>query len=197
MQTYAESYAQKTYAKMTLPIDELRKSLPPNLFLNPSSGQYCYRDPRNGRTKSLGSDHDAAVAYVNGQNVTNGVIKKGDSPKRFVRSAAFVEDEGLLSLEELAVIAQPIKQLCGVYLLLREGRVVYVGKSINCHGRIGTHFSERGKKFDAYHIIECAQKDLDRIETQYIAKFMPRYNVLVPKAIGRMVSEPEQEATMG
>jgi hypothetical protein len=139
--------------------------------------------------KSLGSDRESAIAFVTEKNITNGIFKKGDVAKRFVRSAAFVEEKDLLSEAELNVIAQPIRQLCGVYLLMSEGRVVYVGQSTNCHGRIGTHFAERSKKFDSYHIIECRPKDLTRLETQYIAKFMPKYNILVPKAIGKMMSE--------
>lgn len=127
---------------MTSPIEELRKSLPPNLFVNATADQYYYRDPRSGRTKSLGCDQELAIAFVTKKNLTNGIFKKGDRAKRFVRSAAFIEEEGLLSEAELTAIAQPIRQLCGVYLLLSEGRVVYVGQSTNCHGRIGTHFAE-------------------------------------------------------
>lgn len=164
-----------------MPTNEDHEKLPPNLFIGEASGQCLYRDPRTGRTKDLGKDRSAATALAAMMNVGKGVRKQAPFGRRLVKMAAFVPGSGLLSEEQIRDLAQPIKQLCGVYLLLRDGLVVYVGQSANCHARIGRHFDERGKKFDAHHIIECKPKDLKKLEAQYIGKFVPQYNLLVPK----------------
>jgi hypothetical protein len=164
---------------------ECPEELPPNLSISELTGQCLYRDPVTRRTKDLGYDRSAAVDIAKRMNVGKGTRRKPDPRRRVVRMAAFVQSQDLISEEEILKLATPVKQLCGIYLLIREGKVVYVGQSTNCHARIGTHFYERGKKFDAFHLIECGTKQLKKLEAQYIAKFMPQYNVLVP-----MVSEP-------
>jgi hypothetical protein len=169
-------------AKMARPRNEDRENLPPNLYVN-SVGYYSYRDPSTKQSKGLGKDRESAIVRAVEMNTERGIFKKGDLPKRFRQIKTYVPRADLLSEEEVRNLAQPIKQLCGVYLLLSNGIIVYVGQSANCHARIGTHFKEGGKVFDSYHIIECAEKELDDLETQYIGRFMPQYNVVIPKVL--------------
>ena len=80
----------------------------------------------------------------------------------------------------------------GVYILVKRGVVIYVGKSKSLYSRIYTHkhFANRGAKgktiaswlpvkgmqFDEVHIRYCHVDALDRVETETINKYKPHYN---------------------
>ncbi|KAA1013048.1 GIY-YIG nuclease family protein [Paraburkholderia panacisoli] len=85
-----------------------------------------------------------------------------------------------LSAEHIAGLAQSVKKTCGVYVLMRAGEIVYVGQSINCNLRIGSHLNDAGKMFDSYFVIECPEDNLNEVEARYIAKFGPKHNVIMP-----------------
>lgn len=62
----------------------------------------------------------------------------------------------------------------GVYFLVREGEVQYIGQSTNVAARVSCH---RGKiDFDSVFVLECAVKDLDRTEGSLIRAMRPRMN---------------------
>jgi hypothetical protein len=81
---------------------------------------------------------------------------------------------------------------CAVYLLLKAGRVVYVGKSTNLYSRIGRHWQNRvriRKDLNPYNPSTIAPIDfdsvmvkwtprwlLDREEVALIKRFMPEHN---------------------
>lgn len=71
----------------------------------------------------------------------------------------------------------------GIYFLLREQTIVYVGQSVNCFNRIISHLSDNVKVFDGYFIqpIPDLAISLDQVETQYILTFKPVYNCNIPK----------------
>lgn len=80
----------------------------------------------------------------------------------------------------------------GIYVLVKRGVVIYVGKSKNLYSRIYTHkhFANRGAKgkavpswlpvkgmqFDEVHIRYCHVDDLDALEAETINKYKPHYN---------------------
>lgn len=73
-------------------------------------------------------------------------------------------------------------QLRGIYFLINEDRVVYVGQSVNCFHRINLHYlnkdgieGARNKQFTHYYIIEYSG-DLDELERVYIKMIKPEYN---------------------
>ena len=79
---------------------------------------------------------------------------------------------------------------CGVYALVREGVVVYVGQSKKMLSRIEAHRSQwarshkapdwlpiKGILFDQIFIRPCRVEDLDLLERQLIDLYKPRYNV--------------------
>ena len=82
----------------------------------------------------------------------------------------------LLTESEIQAIAVKFQILAGVYFLLLEGRVVYVGQSLCVHDRIIRHLRNPDKKFDSFSYIEVNAKRLDAVETQYIEHFRPEYN---------------------
>ena len=80
----------------------------------------------------------------------------------------------------------------GVYALVREGVVVYVGQSKRPLSRIEAHRSLWGRRqrspapdwlpikaihFDEAHILPCRVEDLDRLERALIDLYKPKYNV--------------------
>lgn len=72
--------------------------------------------------------------------------------------------------------AIPTARASGVYFLIREGEVVYVGQSVDVLHRIARHRRE-GKRFDAFSYIECDSAEMDRLETLYIKSFVPEENL--------------------
>ena len=79
---------------------------------------------------------------------------------------------------------------CGVYALVREGVVVYVGQSKKMLQRVSAHKSNWGRKampawmptslrgvlFDEVHVLPCRVEDLDRLERALIDLYKPKYN---------------------
>lgn len=71
---------------------------------------------------------------------------------------------------------------CGVYFLIRDSDIVYVGQSKNCPSRIETHIRDKGKVFDSYTFVTTARENLDFLESWYIHTFNPEYNKNAPLA---------------
>lgn len=69
--------------------------------------------------------------------------------------------------------------MIGIYFLLKDKEIVYVGQSIDIDRRIKDH-SYNGKDFDSFEYIECDKSDLTRLETLYIVKFQPMLNKIIP-----------------
>lgn len=59
-----------------------------------------------------------------------------------------------------------------IYFLIKDDKVIYVGKSKNGFKRIFEH----KKDFDCFTYIECDESILDILETKYIEKFKPICN---------------------
>jgi hypothetical protein len=76
---------------------------------------------------------------------------------------------------------------CGVYFLIREDEIVYVGQSKNCPSRIQTHINDKGKVFDSYTFIATHSDNLDFLESWYIYAFNPKYNKNAPFAWRELV----------
>lgn len=63
---------------------------------------------------------------------------------------------------------------CGVYFLIADGRIMYVGQSTNVPARIGAHTTTF--TFDAWHWVPCAREGLDQLERAYIKALQPPWN---------------------
>ncbi|MDF1551944.1 MAG: hypothetical protein P1P84_02725 [Deferrisomatales bacterium] len=62
----------------------------------------------------------------------------------------------------------------GVYFLIENDTIVYVGQSVNVAARIGQHARE--KKFDRVSMLPCPHSRLDIVEGFYINFFNPKLN---------------------
>lgn len=81
-----------------------------------------------------------------------------------------------LSADELFKAATNIKpQAEGVYFLIHQGRVIYIGQSVNVFYRVAAHCAD--KVFDSWAFLETLTfEPLDLVEQYYIAKFAPLLN---------------------
>jgi hypothetical protein len=64
----------------------------------------------------------------------------------------------------------------GIYFLCLEGKIVYIGQSVNVAQRIVTHLNERQKEFNEVYFIPCHVNNLLTFEASLIRFFSPKYN---------------------
>lgn len=74
---------------------------------------------------------------------------------------------------ELKVYEIPNNVKNGIYLLINNNEVVYVGKTKSGLKRIMQH---NDKTFNKYSFIETLPEELDYYEDFYIIKYQPKYN---------------------
>lgn len=78
--------------------------------------------------------------------------------------------------DEILSRSRPAVSAVGVYFLIREEEIVYVGQSNNIHARISYHMQCTNKKFDSFSYINVPLERLNNVESHYIEKFEPEYN---------------------
>lgn len=139
---------------------EGREHWPANLYMNPG-GTFWYRCPQSKKTKSLGFDEAKAIEHA--------VILNGSS----VASMPSV----LLTEDQIVSKARPFSALAGVYFLISNSKIVYVGQSENVGKRLAEHRWDGVKVFDAFHVVECDRSLLIYLERKYIQQFAPLYNI--------------------
>lgn len=82
----------------------------------------------------------------------------------------------LLRSDEILIASESCSSpKCGVYFLIHDGQIMYVGQSVNIDGRLGGHRLMR-RNFDRYHWIACAREELNALERAYIDAFLPPWN---------------------
>jgi len=64
----------------------------------------------------------------------------------------------------------------GIYFLIKDGIIVYVGQSKKVFSRIEAHREDPKKDFDAACYFECKENELDIFERVLIQAFWPKYN---------------------
>ena len=66
----------------------------------------------------------------------------------------------------------------GIYFLLDEDEIVYIGQSRDIRRRIGLHLSDGCKRFNSIRFFKCSRARLDHNETRLIAFYRPKYNIV-------------------
>lgn len=82
-------------------------------------------------------------------------------------------DKTLLHEQQIVEQSVPMGVLSGVYFLIREGKVIYVGQSVNVFARMAQH---EIKNFERYAYVPCDKKDLNVLESLYIHCLQPESN---------------------
>ena len=78
------------------------------------------------------------------------------------------EQGRLLSKTQIRASAVPLIRRSGVYFLLKDNEIVYIGKSTNLESRLINHVFTKINEFDSYYIVEAKPAHLDEIEQQYM-----------------------------
>jgi hypothetical protein len=85
--------------------------------------------------------------------------------------------DGLLTTAEILRRREPLTTaLCGIYFLIKEDVIVYIGQSVNIMSRVHTHRYESIKEFDSFSYLLCRKDELDILEAKYILSYLPLYN---------------------
>lgn len=84
-----------------------------------------------------------------------------------------VTSKTLVSAEAILSAAKPWQSFTGVYFLISENKIVYVGQSVNVYARISGHTH---KKFDSFTVLPCPKEHLNLLESLYIHMFDPPLN---------------------
>jgi len=83
--------------------------------------------------------------------------------------------------DETDIIAnrEMYRPICGIYFLIHEKKVIYVGQSTNIMKRLYEHKIRKSFKriFTSYFIVECDSSELTRLEYAYIKKISPSLNI--------------------
>lgn len=81
-----------------------------------------------------------------------------------------------MNLEDILSESKPKPNgIIGIYYLIHEERVVYVGQTVRGMSRIIEHITD-GKLFDYYSFFPCNTGDLDRLEAIEVVKHEPHLN---------------------
>lgn len=81
-----------------------------------------------------------------------------------------------------------VKTHIGVYFLMQDKEVVYIGSSNDIFTRVGNHKAEKLKIFDNYCFVECQTEILLQKELDYIVKYKPKYNKVLPSSNHNLVN---------
>ena len=81
----------------------------------------------------------------------------------------------IINLHDIILKKTPLDKIntTGVYFLIKDKQIVYVGKTENGISRIFVH---KDKDFDSYSFFNVARSDLDWIESVNIIHYKPTYN---------------------
>ena len=69
--------------------------------------------------------------------------------------------------------------LCGIYLLIKGDRIIYIGQSTDIEQRIKDHARPKSglvPNFDYYLMYPCGASELRRYERLFIERFFPLHN---------------------
>ena len=92
----------------------------------------------------------------------------------FDKSSVRLTGKTLLREEEILAAKINKTMMSGVYFLIQENEIVYVGQSVNIFARVATHIQQ--KEFDSYAFLECPPDKLIIYESLYIHSLRPKLN---------------------
>lgn len=120
------------------------------------------------------------IAYYYG--LAGKKIPLGGCPVRAMQRWAEIEageqrdPEELLDATQILRRSIPLKPVAGIYFLIVQGAIKYVGRSRNLFKRLEEHRLRR--VFDSYAVLPCAAEDAAIMEARYIAALRPEWNGL-------------------
>lgn len=174
-----------------------RKHWPTGLYQT-RPDYYVYRSPVSGRTMAIGKTTEReAIEYAQWANGQAEGAKLEDRVGRVSQPHARIDHHGLLEADFIAEKAMAFDRIAGIYFLLRDNDVVYVGRSTNIMVRLSHHRFEATKEFNRIFVIECPVAHMDRLERLYIDKFQPTYNAACPPVDGKAAWSENVRSLLG
>jgi hypothetical protein len=88
-----------------------------------------------------------------------------------------------LTLEQILERATPanFEKIRGIYFLLENDELVYIGQSTNIMARISHHIADPDKSFNQHTIMPVVPEvSLNDLEAILILKYKPKYNTSIP-----------------
>ena len=82
----------------------------------------------------------------------------------------------LLNPDSVKVLDLESMFTVGIYFLVSENEIVYVGQSIDIGQRVRSHRNDIKKVFDEVRFIECKEEELLEKECEFISVLNPKYN---------------------
>lgn len=79
----------------------------------------------------------------------------------------------LVPISEIVRKSSSYGNVCGIYFLIKDSQIVYIGQSINIAARITSH---KDKDFDSVSYVTCRRSELDILESLYIIAYNPILN---------------------
>lgn len=125
------------------------------------------RESRSFRTQREAS----AWAHSREASIKNQANLQRDFEEKFY-GVSFDKD---VSESKLMSAKVPVCNFCGVYFLLDNNKIVYIGKSTNIISRVSEH-AKKGRSFSHYYAIPCSPDSVNDLEKEMIRRFMPEQN---------------------
>ena len=99
-------------------------------------------------------------------------------------------DYTLLEEDLLIKRSMPVEKSSGVYFLIKDKEIAYIGSSRNLFHRIGGYLGglKKEKNFDRFYFIEAEKSEIEILEAKYILKFLPKQNNLSKEMLCRYES---------
>lgn len=98
-----------------------------------------------------------------------------------------MQDRRGLTEDEIVAAAKPLLGTCGVYFVIKNERVIYVGQSKNIYARVSSS-DHWARDSDSLAFILCSPDDLDALESYYIHLLCPPRNGRDMRCGERMVA---------
>lgn len=112
------------------------------------------------------------------ERATNAMALRPPEPPKAPRRAIQAIKDVTKLRGELATQAGDVWAVeSGIYFLLRDAEVVYVGQSTNVFARVATHSNDTTKRFNRWCFIKVPRTSLDEVEQFYITLLRPEHNI--------------------
>jgi len=102
-------------------------------------------------------------------------LKTLQKEKQFSDMCRSIGMKTLATKQTIVAASLNLADLSGIYFLIRNGEIIYIGQSTCVFRRVYDHLWAK-KIFDSFSYIHCEEKMLDKLESLYIHYYQPTEN---------------------
>ena len=102
-------------------------------------------------------------------------LKTLQKEKQFSDMCRSIGMKTLATKQTIVAASLNLTDLSGIYFLIRNGEIIYIGQSTCVFRRVYDHLWAK-KIFDSFSYIQCEEKMLDKLESLYIHFYQPPEN---------------------